>query len=147
MLEFLLAVIISGFLYAGGETLAQTTQRFALRIAGERGLNSVDVAERTVRSVAQGVIGTAVLQGVLIGFSLIMAGVPGSPLLAFLTFLLAVMQLPTLVVWVPVALWLGYEDQIGWAIFTAAWDCWWSVRWITFCDLISSVRGRSYRCC
>jgi predicted PurR-regulated permease PerM len=26
-----------------------------------------------------------------------------------------------LFVWVPVALWLGYEDRMGWAIFTAAW--------------------------
>ena len=121
LLEFLLAVIISGFLYAGGETLAQATQRFALHTAGERGLSLVDVAERTIRSVAQGVIGTAVLQGLLIEFSLIMAGVPGSPLLGFLTFLLAVMQLPTFLVWVPAALWLGYEDRMGWAIFTAAW--------------------------
>jgi len=121
LLEFLLAVIISGFLYAGGDTLALATQRFALRTAGERGLSLVDVAGRTIRSVAQGVIGTAVLQGLLIEFSLIVAGVPGSPLLGFLTFLLAVMQLPTFLVWVPAALWLGYEDQMVWAIFTAAW--------------------------
>ncbi|MFO1432273.1 MAG: AI-2E family transporter [Candidatus Competibacteraceae bacterium] len=121
LLEFLLAVIISGFLYAGGETLAQATQRFALRTAGERGLTLVDVAERTIRSVAQGVIGTALIQALLIEFNLIMAGVPGSVLLGFLTFLLAVMQLPTLFVWVPVAVWLGYEDQMGWAIFTAVW--------------------------
>jgi len=121
LLEFLVAVIISGFLYAGGETLAQAVQRFALRTAGERGLSLVDVAERTIRTVAQGVIGTAVLQGLLIEFSLIMAGVPGSPLLGFLTFLLAVMQLPTFLVWAPAALWLGYEEQMGWAIFTAAW--------------------------
>jgi predicted PurR-regulated permease PerM len=32
-----------------------------------------------------------------------------------------VIQLGPLLVWLPVAIWLGAEGQVGWAIFTAAW--------------------------
>jgi predicted PurR-regulated permease PerM len=121
LLQFLLAVIIAGILYASGESGAVLIRRFALRTGGERGVGLIDVAERTIRSVAQGVIGTAVLQGLLAWFGFAIAGVPGAVLLAFLTFLLGVLQMPTLLLWLPVALWLGYRDQLGWAIFTAIW--------------------------
>jgi predicted PurR-regulated permease PerM len=41
--------------------------------------------------------------------------------LAAATFFLAVIQIGPLLVWLPVAIWLGSEGQTGWAIFTAAW--------------------------
>jgi predicted PurR-regulated permease PerM len=37
------------------------------------------------------------------------------------TFFFAVIQLGPFPVWLPVAIWLGVEGEIGWAIFTAVW--------------------------
>lgn len=121
MLQFLLAVVIAGFLYATGETQVEWLRRFARRTGGERSVALATVAERTIRSVALGVIGTALLQGLLAWLGLAVADVPGSLLLAFITFLLAVMQLPTLLVWLPIALWFGYQGQTGWMIFIVVW--------------------------
>jgi predicted PurR-regulated permease PerM len=121
MLQFLLAVVISGFLYATGETQVEWLRRFAHRTGGERSATLATVAERTIRSVALGVIGTALLQGLLTWLGFAVASVPGSLLLAFITFLLAIMQLPTLLVWLPVALWFGYQGQTGWTIFIVVW--------------------------
>ena len=81
----------------------------------------LDAAGRAVRGVAIGVIGTALLDGVLAWIGFAIAGVPHAAALAFVTFLLAVVQLGPVLVWLPVAIWLGSDGQMAWAVFTAAW--------------------------
>jgi predicted PurR-regulated permease PerM len=61
------------------------------------------------------------LEAVLAWVGFAIAGVPGAVVLAGLTFFFAVIQIGPLVVWLPVAVWLGYQGQTGWAIFTAVW--------------------------
>jgi predicted PurR-regulated permease PerM len=67
------------------------------------------------------VIGTALIEGVLAWVGFAIACVPGAVLLAGLTFFFAVIQIGPLVVWLPVAIWLGFQGQTGWAIFVAIW--------------------------
>ena len=78
-------------------------------------------AGRAIRGVAIGVIGTAILEGALAWAGFAIAGVPGAIALAAVTFFLAVIQIGPLLVWLPVAIWLGSQGLIGWAIFTAVW--------------------------
>ena len=47
-----------------------------LLIGGEPGMRAVDIAGATIRSVAQGVLGVAVIQAVLAGIGLLAIGVP-----------------------------------------------------------------------
>lgn len=121
VLQFLLAVFIAGALYINGEQAAAWCQRFALRVGGVRGVQLLDVAERTVRGVAVGVIGTAAVQGVLTGVGLAAAGIPAPAVLTLLSFLLAAVQIGTGPVWVVAVLWLTYHDQQGAAILLTAW--------------------------
>ena len=74
------------------------------------------IAARTVRSVSFGVIGAAFVQAVLTTIGLAVSGVPAVGPLGFLTFLISVIQLPTLLVWAPAAFWLYSTGEIGWAI-------------------------------
>ena len=67
------------------------------------------------------VAGTAALQAILATLGFLMAGVPGVVLLGFLTFFLALVQLPTVLVWLPAVLWLYYQQQAGWALFMLIW--------------------------
>ncbi len=93
--------------------------KIANRLGGPAGENLLDVAIRTVRSVAQGVIGTALIQGAISGVGFVIAGVPFGVALGVLSFGTAMLQIGTWLVWIPAALWLSYQGETGWAIFTA----------------------------
>jgi predicted PurR-regulated permease PerM len=47
---------------------------------------------------------------------------PGSELLGLFCFILAMMQVDTAPVWIPTAIWLSYQGNTGWAIFTVVWS-------------------------
>lgn len=121
LLEFLLAIIFAGLLLANGESLQMLVKRLTHRIGGQQGLALVDVAGQTIRAVTIGVIGTALAQALLSVFGFVLAGVPGALLLGLLCFLLAMMHLGTSLVWIPAAIWLSYQNESGWAIFTVIW--------------------------
>lgn len=117
----ILAVVMAGLLYVGGDKAAKVAERFALRVGGPDTLNAVRVAANTVRGVSLGVIGTALIQAILSGLGFALAGVPGAAILGLLSFLIAVMQIGTGIIWIPVAVWLGYQGEDGWAAFTVVW--------------------------
>jgi predicted PurR-regulated permease PerM len=64
------------------------------------------------------VIGTALIQGLLSGIGFVIAGVPFAIALGVLSFGSAMLQIGTWLVWIPVALWLFYQGETGWALFT-----------------------------
>lgn len=118
-LQFLLAIIIAGILFTQGETSADYMRRFARRVGSEQTVALVDIAGRTIRSVALGVVGTALVQALLATLVFWIAAVPGAGLLGLLVFLVSLLQLPVLIVPLPVAIWVGYQGLTGWAIFVA----------------------------
>jgi predicted PurR-regulated permease PerM len=120
ILQFVLAVILAGILFVHGETSADYMRRFARRIGSERTVALVDLAGKTIRGVALGVGGTALVQAMIAAVIFVVAGVPGAGLLALLTFMVGLLQLPVVIVPLPVAIWLGYQGLTGWAIFVAA---------------------------
>lgn len=121
VLEFALAIIIAGILLAKAEVSRAVLNAFAARIGGDRAVELLQVVGRTIRAVSQGVVGTALLQGVLSAIGFAVAGVPLPVLLGFLSFLLAVMQIGPAPVWIPAAIWLWLSDQGEWAAFLAVW--------------------------
>ena len=72
--------------------------KLATRIAGDQGAAFVKLSELTIRSVAQGILGIAVIQALLSGVGLALAGVPGAGLWALIVLFLAIIQLPPLLV-------------------------------------------------
>lgn len=121
VLEIFLGIVVAAMVLASGSRALRSTSEIAERLAGSAGPKLLDAAGRAIRGVAIGVIGTALLEGVLAWIGFAIAGVPGAIALAAVTFFLAVIQLGPLLVWLPVAIWLGSQGQAGWAIFTAAW--------------------------
>lgn len=116
LLQMVLAIVVATILLARHTGAGEIASRFALKLDPERGQGLLLVAARTVRSVSFGVIGSAFVQAALTAIGLGVAGVPAVGLLGFLTFLVAVIQLPTLLVWAPAALWLYGTGETGWAI-------------------------------
>ena len=121
VLEIFLGVIVAAIIYASRTPVLRFVSAITERIVGPKGTGLLDAAGNAIRGVAIGVIGTALLEGVLAWIGFAVAGVPGAIALAAVTFFLAVIQFGPLLVWLPVAIWLGSQGQTGWAIFTAAW--------------------------
>jgi predicted PurR-regulated permease PerM len=119
ILEMLLSIILAGIFLATAEGTTSASHKIANRLGGTSAENLLDVAVRTVRSVAQGVIGTALIQGFLSGVGFLIAGVPFATALGVLSFGTAMLQIGTWLVWIPVATWLFYQGETGWALFTA----------------------------
>ncbi len=104
---FLGALVIAGFMMAYGESGQEALRRIAITLAGgNRGAQLQALSVATMRSVATGVIGVAAIQALLLGLGFLWADVPGAALLAVLALLLGIMQLPALLVILPVLAWL-----------------------------------------
>jgi predicted PurR-regulated permease PerM len=119
--QFLLTVVIAAIMYAGGERAAAAARRFGYRLAGERGEQSVLLAGQAIRSVALGVVVTAIAQSVLGGVGIALAGVPFAPVLTAIMFMLCIAQLGPLPVLVPVVIWLYWSGESGWGTFALVW--------------------------
>src|SRR5262245_12489188 len=118
ILEILLSIILAGVFLVTAEGTTSASHKIANRLGGTSAENLLDVAVRTVRGVAQGVIGTALIQGFLSGIGFVIAGVPFAIALGVLCFGTAMLQIGTWLVWIPVAIWLSYQGETGWTIFT-----------------------------
>ena len=104
--QFLLTVAIAAVMYASGERAAATVIRFGRRLAGDRGEFAVRLAGQAIRSVALGVVVTAVAQSVLGGIGLAVAGVPFASLLTALMFILCLAQIGPGLVLIPAVIWM-----------------------------------------
>ena len=111
VLQFLASFIVAGILMAYGEAGARGSRAIFERIiGGGRGGPFAKLSTATIRAVAQGVIGIAFVQALLVGFALLLARVPWAGVLAAITLVLSIAQVPALIVTVPV---IGYIWSSG----------------------------------
>ncbi len=118
---FLLALFIAFFFYVYGEPIAARLRLILHRIAGVQAERLITVTGATVRGVVYGILGTAVVQGLLTAFGLWVSGVPRPVLLAGIAGFLSVLPIGAPVVWIPAAIWLMSSGHMGWGIFLAVY--------------------------
>ena len=119
VLMFLLALFAAFFIYLHGEAIAARLKMLLTRIAGERADRLILVTGNTVRGVVYGILGTAIVQGVLTAIGLGVSGVPRAMLLGGVAGLLAVLPVGSPLVWIPAAIWLASTGHWGWGLFLA----------------------------
>lgn len=115
--ELMLTVVFSAILYAHGEQAGAWVQRFGRRLGGESGDGAVLLSAQAIRGVALGVVVTALVQALLGGLGLWIAGVPFVAVLTALMFMLAVAQIGAVPVLVPVVIWLFWQNDVLWGSF------------------------------
>ena len=107
VLQFIVSVIIAGVLLMAADGGNRLTTKIANNLVGpERGAKLVNLCIQTVRSVFKGVLGIAFIQGVLAGIGMAVMGVPAAGLLAGAVLVVAIVQLPPILVLGPVAVWV-----------------------------------------
>ena len=130
IVQFLLTVVVAAIMFARGETAAEGLLSFFRRLAGDHGENVVILAAGAIRSVALGVLLTALIQSVLGGIGLAVAGVPFPGLLTAVMFILAVAQIGAGPVLIGVVIWsfatcygvLGPSVLLVWCVFVGLID-------------------------
>jgi predicted PurR-regulated permease PerM len=120
--QILLSVVVVAILYAGGEDFKSFVRLFGRRLAGERGDAAVVLAGQAIRAVAMGVVVTALVQSIVGGIGLAVAGVPFAPVLTAVMFLLAVTQIGAAPVLVCAVAWLYWKGETGWAVAMLVWS-------------------------
>jgi predicted PurR-regulated permease PerM len=115
--EFVMTIVIAAILFANGESAADLVVRFGRRLAGANGEAAVRLAAQAIRGVALGVVVTALVQSVLGGIGLAVAGVPYAIVLTVLMFILSVAQIGAVPVLIPAVIWLYWTGRTGWGTF------------------------------
>ena len=111
VLLLFLTIGIAAILYAKGEMAAAWCRRFGRRLADKRGEDVVVLAGQAIRSVALGVVVTALAQSLVTGIALVAAGVPQAGLLTAVTLLLCLAQIGPILVVLPSIIWLFATGQ------------------------------------
>jgi len=115
--QFVLTVVIAAILYAHGEQAAAWIRRFGRRVGGESGDSAVLLSAQAIRGVALGIVVTALVQALLGGIGLVIAGVPFAAILTAVMFMLSVAQVGAVPVLVPAVIWLFWRDDVVWGTF------------------------------
>ena len=113
--------ILAIFFYAGMDDISFFFKRGVHLVSGSRADHLIKVAGETVNGVVVGILGSAIIQGILIGFSLSIAGVPAALSLTLLAVLLSFIPGGVALIWIPSALWLHHEGHNTWMWFVIIW--------------------------
>lgn len=119
MLLFMASFIVATIMMAYGESAERRGRNIFARIAGpSRGEALAKLSIATIRAVAQGVIGVAAIQALLIGLALMLAGIKIAGVLAIIALVLGIAQVPALLVTLPVIvyIWASGDYSTGSAI-------------------------------
>ena len=118
-LQFVLSVIVAGALLMSASSGYQLSRNVAASIAGvKRGHSLTDLAIVTVRSVVKGVLGVAIIQAILAAVGLVAIGVPAAGVWTGIVLVLAIVQLPPILILGPIAFWVfSVADPVPATIF------------------------------
>ncbi|MGB5309342.1 MAG: AI-2E family transporter, partial [Arenicellales bacterium] len=98
------------------------TSAFATRLAGDKGVEFVEIAGKTVNGVTRGILGVAIIQGILAGLGFLVAGIPGAGLWAFVAMVLAIIQIGILPVTLPAIIYVFATAEPLTGILFLVWN-------------------------
>ncbi len=97
LLQFAASVIIAGVFLIFSEKGEDSGHKVFEKIAGERGDEFLKESLRTIRNVATGVLGVALIQTTLMGIGLILANVPLAAVWIVVLLIMTIAQIPALI--------------------------------------------------
>jgi predicted PurR-regulated permease PerM len=118
----LLTVVLVAILYSKGEAAARGVLAFAHRLGGETGERTIRLAGQAIRSVALGVVLTALTQSLLAGVGLWFCGIPHPGVLTAIAFMLGIAQIGPVLVLAPSIIWLYWTGSTAWATALLIWS-------------------------
>lgn len=124
---FIISIIISGTLLVNAKSAEKTSKAVFITLAGKKnGEHFSNLASATIRSVVQGVLGTAAIQVIAISLGLFLIDFPAAGIVAIILLFCAIAQLPLLLISLPIILYVfsysGTTAAIVFTIWTIVWS-------------------------
>jgi predicted PurR-regulated permease PerM len=116
LIMLLISVIIAGVFLVKADASADFVRKLVRRLAGEGSGKMIPVTGATIKNVAQGILGVAFFQFITAGAVFMFAGVPLPGLCAFAVLIIAILQVPTAIVLVPIVIYLFWAKALLTAI-------------------------------
>jgi predicted PurR-regulated permease PerM len=117
---FFLSLIIAGVFLIKADAMADFMRKLIHRLAGEKSDEIIHIAGVSIKNVAKGILGVAFFQFIAAGTVFMLAKVPFAGLWALAVLVFAILQLPTVIVILPVIIYLfsvkGLLSAILWTI-------------------------------
>ena len=118
---FIISVAIAGALLATAEKGINVITKIMTRFAGDKGPEIITLGTATIRGVMQGVIGVAFIQAILSAIGMLLVGVPAAGLWAVLVMILAIIQLPPIIILGPITAWVFSFAETTPAVIFLVW--------------------------
>ncbi len=122
ILMFSFSIIISGVFLATADKGRRAAELILTRLVGENGKSMTELAQATVRSVVNGILGIAILQAILAGLGFLAMGIPGAGALALVCLVLAVVQIDILIILIPLSIYAFSTTGAVAAIAFLVWN-------------------------
>jgi predicted PurR-regulated permease PerM len=120
VLQFLVSILVAGFILANSGQGAQVSRKFAIRLFGNKGAEYETLAGATIRSVTTGILGVALIQSLLAGLGFLVVRLPGAGLWAFLFLIAAVLQVGSLTL-IPAVIYVFATTSTATAVVFLIW--------------------------
>jgi predicted PurR-regulated permease PerM len=122
-LSFVLSFAIAAVIVAYGRGAADFARRLLGRFTGSeaQGAHLVTLTAATIRGVALGVVGVAVIQSLLLAIGFFAIGVPAAGLWTIVTLLFAIVQVPAVLVTLPIIVYVFATKAMQPAIIFLVW--------------------------
>ncbi|MNS71370.1 putative inner membrane protein [compost metagenome] len=111
ILHLVLTLAIAGILYSTGEKAVRSVIKFANKLAPDHGEAVIILAGQAIKSVALGIIVTALVQTALGGVSLWIAGVPYPAIFSAVIMVFCIAQIGPLLPMLVGVGWLFYQNE------------------------------------
>ena len=97
VLQFAVSIIIAGIFLMFFEKGSDSGRKIFRKVVGERGEEFLNISLVTIRNVAAGVLGVAVIQTTLMGVGLILADIPLAAVWILVILIMTIAQIPVLI--------------------------------------------------
>ena len=119
ILQFAASIIIAGIFLVFFKRGSESGRRIFQKVVGDRGEEFLEISLHTIRNVATGVLGVAVIQTTLMALGLILAGIPLAAVWIVLILVMTIAQIPVLLFNIPLIIYLfAYMDPLPAILWT-----------------------------
>ena len=122
LLIFLLSIIIAGIFLVYAQQSKKAAQSVFDTLIGEQGKNFTGLSVATIKSVVMGILGIATIQSLLGGIGMLAVGIPGAGIWAIIVLMLAIVQLPPILIMGPIAIYSFTITDTTPAIIFTVWS-------------------------
>jgi len=122
LIMFVFAFAIAGVLLRYSEGASKVARDLSGRLAGARGDEFAQLTGAAIRSVAQGVLGVAIIQTLLAGLGFMVVGLPGAGIWAFLCLISATVQIGVGPIVIPAVIYVFMTGDTTTAVVFAIWN-------------------------